>query len=68
MVTDGVNGFVVPKKDPGAMAEAILRLIRDGELLGRLGQNARAQYEEKFTAAAMTRQLEKIYEEEMQKR
>lgn len=68
MVTDGVNGFVIPKKNPGAMAEAILRLIRDGELLGRLGQNARAQYEEKFTAAAMTHQLEKIYEEEMQKR
>lgn len=38
MVTDGVNGFVVPKKNPGAMAEAILRLVRDGELLGRLGR------------------------------
>ena len=64
MITDGVNGLLVPKKDSHAMAEAILKLIEDRELLSRLGEGARDQYEKKFTAAAMTRQLEKIYDSE----
>lgn len=64
MVTDGVNGFVVPKKDSHAMAEAILRIIRDPELLKKLSDGARSEYEAKFTAEAMTRQLEEIYEKE----
>jgi len=34
IVEDGVNGFVVPKRDPAALAAAILRL-RDDERLGR---------------------------------
>lgn len=64
MITDGVNGLVVQKKNSHAMAEALLRLIRDDELRAILGHGAREQYEEKFTASAMTRQLEAIYEKE----
>ncbi len=64
MITDGVNGLLVPEKDSHAMAEAIVKLVEDRELLRRLGDGARDQYEKKFTAAAMTRQLEKIYDAE----
>ena len=61
MITDGVNGFLVPERDSLAMAEKILLLIRDRELLESLSQGARKMYELKFTAAAMTRQLEELY-------
>ena len=32
IIEHGVNGFLVPVQDHGAMAEAIIRLMRDGEL------------------------------------
>ncbi len=61
MVTDGVNGYVVPEKDPGAMAEAILRIMGDPALHKRLCDGAYSEYKAKFTAAVMTRQLEALY-------
>ncbi len=64
MITDGVNGLLVPKKNSHEMAEAIVRLVGDRELLERLSDGAREQYRLKFTAEAMTRSLEKIYDEE----
>ena len=64
MVTNGVNGFVVPEKDSAAMTEAILRIIGNPTLLKQLGEGALREYQEKFTAAAMTRQLESLYLEE----
>ena len=61
MITDGVNGLVVPEKNSPAMAEAILKIIRDPALLEQLGKGALSEYKVKFTAAAMTRQLENLY-------
>jgi len=62
MITDGVNGFLVPERDSRAMAVKILQLIRDRDLLSELSRGARRMYEEKFTASVMTRQLEQLYE------
>lgn len=64
MITEGVNGLIVPMKNSHAMAEAIERLIEDRELLARLGEGAREQYRLKFTAEAMTKNLEEIYDAE----
>ena len=61
MITEGVNGLLVPEKDPDALADAILTLIRDPELLAKMSEGARAMYEEKFTASGMTRRLEELY-------
>ena len=68
MITDGVNGLLVPEKDAPAMAEAICRLEEDRALLGRLSEGARRLYGEKFTAKAMTQQLEALYEAAMARR
>ena len=41
VVTDGETGFIVPVKDPTAMADRMLRLLRDADLskaMGRRGQ------------------------------
>lgn len=64
MITPMKNGLLVPPKDAHAMAQAILQLVGDRELLKTLGAGARRVYEETFTAQAMTAQLEKIYDAE----
>ncbi|MBE6616477.1 MAG: glycosyltransferase [Ruminococcaceae bacterium] len=67
MITDGVNGFLVPERDSLAMAEKILTLISDRGLLSKLSRGAREMYELKFTASVMTRQLESLYEKSVLK-
>jgi glycosyltransferase involved in cell wall biosynthesis len=41
VITDGVDGFVVPIRDPDAIAERITRLHDDPELRERMGRAAR---------------------------
>ena len=47
-VQDGVDGLLVPTRDPGAMAEALARLARDPGLRSRLGASARRRIETDF--------------------
>jgi len=61
MITNGVNGFVVPERNPSAVTEAILRIMDDPVLHEKLRDGAYAQYKAKFTASAMTKQLENLY-------
>jgi glycosyltransferase involved in cell wall biosynthesis len=42
VVTDGVEGLIVPPRDSAALSEAILRLCRDRELLREMSRNALA--------------------------
>jgi GalNAc-alpha-(1->4)-GalNAc-alpha-(1->3)-diNAcBac-PP-undecaprenol alpha-1,4-N-acetyl-D-galactosaminyltransferase len=43
ILTDGVDGVLVPPEDPAALAEAIIRLIDDPVRRDRLGSAARAK-------------------------
>ena len=61
MITDGVNGFLVPERDPAVMAERICEIIENPSLYAQLSKGAYEMYEKKFTASAMTRQLEELY-------
>jgi glycosyltransferase involved in cell wall biosynthesis len=47
-VTDGVEGFVVPVRDPEAMAEALSRLVSDRDLGQRMGEAARKRVTQEF--------------------
>ena len=64
VIEDGVNGFLVPEKDSDAMAEAIVRIMGDPALYDTLSAGAKTRFGEKFTAQAMTEQLETVYKEE----
>ena len=48
-VVDGVNGFIVEKRNPTAIAEKIITLIDDTHLRHKMGKASRIFYEEKFT-------------------
>lgn len=61
VIQDGVNGFVVPVKSPEATAEAIVKLLSDGELYDKMRKNCITIYNEKFTSRVYTKELEKIY-------
>ena len=67
VISDGVNGLLVPKKDEAAIADAIARIYEDSALYDSLSRGAEKVYETKFTAAAMTRQLEALYTKEAER-
>jgi glycosyltransferase involved in cell wall biosynthesis len=54
---------VVPPGDPGALAAALVRLLGDRELAGRLGTAARQRYQQRFTPEVTARQVERVFEE-----
>lgn len=63
VVFDGTTGLLVPPGDPAALADATRRLLADGELRGRLGEQGRRLVLERFTADHMTRAFESLYYE-----
>jgi glycosyltransferase involved in cell wall biosynthesis len=62
LVADGETGLLVPPNDPGALASAILRLLRDGSLRRILGMNGRRLIEDRFSIQSMVSQTEALYE------
>jgi glycosyltransferase involved in cell wall biosynthesis len=47
-VIDGENGFLVPAKDPNALANAMMQFITSPELILRMGKRSRQIAEEKY--------------------
>ena len=63
LVEDGVTGFLVPPKNPQALAKVLQRLLDDPELRRRMGQAGREKALREFTLDRMLRETEKVYEE-----
>jgi glycosyltransferase involved in cell wall biosynthesis len=49
VVTDGLNGYLVPPRDAAALASALLKLAADGALRRQMGAEGRRLVLEKFT-------------------
>jgi glycosyltransferase involved in cell wall biosynthesis len=65
VLTDGLDGLLVPPADPAALAAACIRLACSPELRDRLGEAGRATVEARFSLDAMVRRYEDIYDEEL---
>jgi glycosyltransferase involved in cell wall biosynthesis len=63
LVTDEVTGILVPRRKPGVMAEAIVRLMNDPALRERLGTAGRERVLERMTLAVRAPRVEQIYRE-----
>jgi hypothetical protein len=61
VVLDGETGLLVPPEDPHALAEAILKLLRDRSLCERLGKAGRQRYLDFFTTQAMAARSLELY-------
>lgn len=57
MVVDGETGFVVPKRDTGALAARLEQLLADRQLRTRLGEAGRERYAAHFTAEQFEQNL-----------
>jgi glycosyltransferase involved in cell wall biosynthesis len=60
-VTDGVEGIVVPPRDPQALAAALERLRRDPALGRRMGEAGRRRVQAEFTLERQLDQFEDFY-------
>lgn len=65
---DGRNAIVVQPADPVALARGIEQLLASSELRRELGANARADFEARFSAQAMARAYEELYEAALARR
>ena len=63
MITDGVNGILVPPHDPDALAAAIIRLLRDHPFADTLGRAGHDMVHDRFCIDLMVESVQAIYEE-----
>lgn len=61
MVEDGVNGRLVPPRDPDALAGALIELLNQPDERKRMGEAGRARMLGKFSADAMVSATESLY-------
>jgi glycosyltransferase involved in cell wall biosynthesis len=62
LVKNGDNGILVPARDSDALAEAILKLIRNKNLSQELGKNGKTKVYPEYDTSAMIKQIEDMYE------
>jgi len=63
IIEHGKNGWLVPSRDEGALAEAIIQLNRDPELRARLAQQGKQHVAAHFSADRYLRELQSFYSE-----
>jgi len=62
-IVEGKTGFLVPEKDPAALAERIGALLGDAGLRERMGRAGRAFVEANYAIPVLTEKLVSIYRE-----
>jgi len=61
VVEDGANGFIVPLRDPDALADRILCLYRDASLRNQMGQYGQNRIKVSYTVAEVIPKYEAVY-------
>ena len=68
IIADGEDGFLVPPRDPVAMARAMTRLIQNPLLRNKMGLAAREKVGKNFNLDLFARQAEKAYQKAIARR
>ena len=63
IVDDGVTGFLVPSKDPEALAEKIQILIEDPALRQKMGEAGRKKFLDKYTQDKFEENMKKVFDD-----
>ncbi len=63
IVKDGETGIVVPPGDAGALADGIVKVLRQPALAAMLSRNARDRYERMYRPETMARAMEDYFTE-----
>jgi glycosyltransferase involved in cell wall biosynthesis len=63
VVEDGVTGFLVPIRDPVALAEALFQVLADPKRRSQMASAGRQRYERLFTAERMVDETIGVFEE-----
>jgi glycosyltransferase involved in cell wall biosynthesis len=63
LIEDGITGFVVPPRNPRALADIIQRLLDDTQLRRRIGSAAREKALREFTLHDMLTKTHQLYED-----
>jgi len=61
IVADGQTGFLVPSKDPLALAEAILKLLDNPQLAKQMGEAGRKRVEQLFNIQDTVKKIQELY-------
>ena len=61
-VEHGVSGLVIPNAEPRNLADAICRLLEDGELATRMGKSGRAAVEDRYSWQRHSESLYRLFE------
>ena len=61
IVEEGVNGLLVPPRDHHALADAIVRALKDAEVRRRMGDAGFARVNERFTVERMVSETALVY-------
>jgi glycosyltransferase involved in cell wall biosynthesis len=63
IITDGVNGYLVPSKNPKMLSSNILKLLYEEKLRDALGTNSRQTALEKFSLDVAMLRVSNLYSE-----
>jgi glycosyltransferase involved in cell wall biosynthesis len=61
-VVEGETGFVTPRRDPAALSDALLRLLREPDLRRRLGMQGSARVRARFSRERLVRETIAVYD------
>jgi glycosyltransferase involved in cell wall biosynthesis len=61
VVVDGETGFLVPCRDPAALAQRVASLAADPGLRRRLGLAGRQRFEREFSLTAHMKNIERVW-------
>lgn len=59
-VQDGVNGFLVPVRDPAALAQAMMRFVESPDLIATMGREGRRITEERFNVHIINQRIMEV--------